>query len=210
MVSLSPIGAAAARVDRPLPGPGAAGLRHVRARDAAGHPRRRIACGRSPRPQRAARTRRVGVDRAQGRRAVVRRWLRDHPADAERCRARLPLDDQRPVPQRGRVRPGDARPGRGDDRGRRLRGPRARRRPDRRRGRLHTVVLVRAARRRDDSNSCASNARARAFLDGAGPAAIGAILGAAILLAEALQQAWQFAILAGARSRCLSPSAGWS
>jgi chromate transporter len=40
--------------------------------------------------------------------------------------------------------------------------------------------------------------RARAFLDGAGPAAIGAILGAAILLAGALQEVWQFAILAAA------------
>jgi chromate transporter len=39
---------------------------------------------------------------------------------------------------------------------------------------------------------------ARAFLDGAGPAAIGAILGAAILLAEALQPAWQFGVLAAA------------
>jgi chromate transporter len=35
----------------------------------------------------------------------------------------------------------------------------------------------------------------RAFLDGAGPAAIGAILGAAITLAVALQEAWQFAVL---------------
>jgi len=42
------------------------------------------------------------------------------------------------------------------------------------------------------------NQRARAFLDGAGPAAIGAILGAAVVLAGALQEAWQFAILAGA------------
>jgi chromate transporter len=40
--------------------------------------------------------------------------------------------------------------------------------------------------------------RARAFLDGAGPAAIGAILGAAIVLAHALQPAWQFAVLAAA------------
>ncbi|HUH81976.1 MAG TPA: chromate efflux transporter [Solirubrobacteraceae bacterium] len=38
--------------------------------------------------------------------------------------------------------------------------------------------------------------RARSFLDGAGPAAIGAILGAAITLATALQQGWQFALLA--------------
>jgi chromate transporter len=36
---------------------------------------------------------------------------------------------------------------------------------------------------------------ARAFLDGAAPAAIGAILGAAITLAAALGQPWQFAIL---------------
>ncbi|MDQ4501386.1 chromate efflux transporter [Sinomonas sp. ASV322] len=40
------------------------------------------------------------------------------------------------------------------------------------------------------------NAAARAFLDGAGPAAIGAILGSAIPLAMALTQGWQFAILA--------------
>jgi chromate transporter len=43
-----------------------------------------------------------------------------------------------------------------------------------------------------------ASATARAFLDGAGPAAIGAILGAAFLLAEALQPAWQFAVLAAA------------
>jgi chromate transporter len=39
---------------------------------------------------------------------------------------------------------------------------------------------------------------ARAFLDGAGPAAAGAILGAAIPLAAALQEPWQAAVLAGA------------
>jgi chromate transporter len=38
----------------------------------------------------------------------------------------------------------------------------------------------------------------RAFLDGAGPAAIGAILGSAVPLAAALTQTWQYAILAGA------------
>jgi chromate transporter len=42
------------------------------------------------------------------------------------------------------------------------------------------------------------NANARAFLDGAGPAAIGAILGAAITLAGALHRDWQFAVLAAA------------
>jgi len=40
--------------------------------------------------------------------------------------------------------------------------------------------------------------RAQAFLDGAGPAAIGAILGAAIPLAIALRETWQFAVLAAA------------
>ena len=40
--------------------------------------------------------------------------------------------------------------------------------------------------------------RARGFLDGAGPAAIGAILGSAIPLARALTQPWQYAVLAGA------------
>jgi len=38
----------------------------------------------------------------------------------------------------------------------------------------------------------------RAFLDGAGPAAIGAILGSAIPLARALGEPWQFAVLAAA------------
>lgn len=42
------------------------------------------------------------------------------------------------------------------------------------------------------------NARARAFLDGAGPAAIGAILGAGITLAGALHESWQLAVLAAA------------
>ena len=40
--------------------------------------------------------------------------------------------------------------------------------------------------------------RARAFLDGAGPAAIGAIFGSAVPLARALTHPWQYAVLAGA------------
>jgi chromate transporter len=40
-----------------------------------------------------------------------------------------------------------------------------------------------------------SNERAQAFLDGAGPAAIGAILGSAIPLAGALKESWQFMLL---------------
>jgi len=43
-----------------------------------------------------------------------------------------------------------------------------------------------------------SSPRAQAFLDGAGPAAIGAILGSAILLAGELREPWQFAVLAAA------------
>ena len=42
------------------------------------------------------------------------------------------------------------------------------------------------------------NQRARAFLDGAGPAAIGAILGSAITLTRELTHPWQYAVLAGA------------
>jgi chromate transporter len=43
-----------------------------------------------------------------------------------------------------------------------------------------------------------SSARAQAFLDGAGPAAIGAILGTAVPLAGALHHGWQIPLLAGA------------
>jgi chromate transporter len=42
------------------------------------------------------------------------------------------------------------------------------------------------------------DARARAFLDGAGPAAIGAIFGSAVTLTRALSHPWQYAVLAGA------------
>ncbi|PTL59339.1 chromate efflux transporter [Paraconexibacter algicola] len=42
------------------------------------------------------------------------------------------------------------------------------------------------------------NASARAFLDGAGPAAIGAILGAGVPLAGALEEPWQWAVAAAA------------
>jgi chromate transporter len=42
------------------------------------------------------------------------------------------------------------------------------------------------------------DARARAFLDGAGPAAIGAIFGSAVALTRELSHPWQYAVLAGA------------
>jgi chromate transporter len=47
-------------------------------------------------------------------------------------------------------------------------------------------------------DSLRHDVRVRAFLDGAGPAAIGAILGVAIPLALALREPWQFGVLAGA------------
>jgi chromate transporter len=43
-----------------------------------------------------------------------------------------------------------------------------------------------------------SDARARSVLEGAGPAAIGAIVGSAIPLTRALQLDWQYAVLGGA------------
>lgn len=43
-----------------------------------------------------------------------------------------------------------------------------------------------------------ANRTARAFLDGTGPAAIGAILGSAIPLARALSEPWQYAVLGAA------------
>ena len=46
--------------------------------------------------------------------------------------------------------------------------------------------------------TAAREPRRQAFLDGAGPAAIGAILGAAIALAMALTQTWQLVVLAAA------------
>lgn len=47
-------------------------------------------------------------------------------------------------------------------------------------------------------NQLRRNQAVRAFLDGAGPAAIGAILGSAVPLALTLTQTWQFYILTGA------------
>jgi chromate transporter len=47
-------------------------------------------------------------------------------------------------------------------------------------------------------NQIRGDHRARAFLDGAGPAAIGAILGSAITLTRELTHPWQYAVLAGA------------
>ena len=56
-------------------------------------------------------------------------------------------------------------------------------------------MILLGARRFDQLRA---NASARAFLDGAGPAAIGAIAGSAISLARALTEPWQYVVLAGA------------
>ena len=53
-----------------------------------------------------------------------------------------------------------------------------------------------------------SDVRARAFLDGAGPAAIGAILGSSIPLALALEEPWQLAVLALAAVALLAARRG--
>jgi chromate transporter len=52
------------------------------------------------------------------------------------------------------------------------------------------------------------NVTARAFLSAAGPAAIGAILGAAVVLAAALDHAWQFGVLAAAAVSLLVARSG--
>jgi chromate transporter len=51
--------------------------------------------------------------------------------------------------------------------------------------------------------SLRESARARAFLDGAGPAAVGAVLGAAWPLAGSLHDAWQFVVLGFAAAALL-------
>src|SRR3954464_459168 len=59
-----------------------------------------------------------------------------------------------------------------------------------------SFLFVLAGARR--SAELRANPDVRAFLAGAGPAAIGAILGSSLVLAAALSEAWQFAVLAGA------------
>ena len=52
------------------------------------------------------------------------------------------------------------------------------------------------------------NDRARAFLDGAGPAAIGAILGSAVTLAGGIDETWQIPVLAAAARQPAGRAAG--
>ena len=60
------------------------------------------------------------------------------------------------------------------------------------------VVRFVLDRRAATSSALRTSPRAQAFLDGAGPAAIGAIFGAAIPLAAALRETWQFVVLGAA------------
>ncbi len=119
--------------------------------------------GRSPPRPRATdgRSVRVGLGRVQGRRALVRRRLRDHPAHAGRRRPRLPLDDEHGVPQRGRARSDHPGPGDADRRRRRVRGLRHRGRSAGRARRVRTVVLVRAPRRQALRHAPAQHGDAR-------------------------------------------------
>src|SRR5206468_47875 len=59
-----------------------------------------------------------------------------------------------------------------------------------------SFILVLLGRRRFDR--IRTDPSARAFLEGAGPAAIGAILGATVPLAGALSESWQYGVLAAA------------
>ncbi len=114
---------------RAVRGPGAArrgGRRGLRATGR--HAERRGAFG-AVRAGRAAghgRAVRAGLDGDQGRCTVLRRWVRDHSADALRRRGPLPLDDRRAVPQCGRVGADHPRTRGADGRRRRLRGGRGR------------------------------------------------------------------------------------
>ena len=67
-----------------------------------------------------------------------------------------------------------------------------------------SFILVLLGRRRFDH--IRTDPSARAFLEGAGPAAIGAILGAAVPLAGALSESWQYGVLAAA-GRASHPAA---
>ena len=91
-------------------------------------------------------TGRAGLGGAQGGGAVVRRRVRHHPAHAGRRGAPLPLDDERPVPQRGGARADHAGAGRADGGGGRLRRGGRRRRAAGRPGRLRAVVRVHPGR----------------------------------------------------------------
>ena len=195
------VGARRSGPGRALPRPRTARLRR---RSSGRAPRRARSPPASPRPPLAAprggrerRRRRPLLDGAQGRRPLLRRRLRDRAADAGRRRPHLPLDDNAEFLNAvalGQVTPGPVV----------ATSPPSATPPSGSAARLlaalvaflpsFSFVLLAGGRferlRASDS--------ARAFLGGAGPAAIGAILGSTIPLAGALTEAWQFAVLAAA------------
>ncbi len=124
------------RTHRPLP-------RHVPCRRA---PHQSVAAsGRQDSDRRGAAQRRLG--RVQGRRALLRRRVRDHPAHAGRRSRSLSLDERRPVPQRRRTRADHARAGRADRRRGGVRRGRPRWGAAGRGGRLRSLVRLPAAGR---------------------------------------------------------------
>ena len=140
------------------------------------------------------------LGRVQGRSAVLRRRVRDHPADAVRRRQPLPLADQHPVPLRSRTRPSHPGTCRADRVCGRLRRCR---RPRRRSGRDRCVLPVvrvhparsqpvRPASPRPPSPSVPR--RRRTSCHRSDPRG-------GVALARALSEPWQYAILAGASVR---------
>ena len=136
-----------------------------------------------------------GLDRAEGRRAVVRRRLRHHPAHARDAVDRhhwLTGDEFLYAVALGQITPGPV---------------------------VQTVAVIGYAAAGIAGGLLAAvvaftpsfvfvlgggralrppprQPRRQAFLSGAGPAAIGAILGSSVLLARSITHPWQWAILA--------------
>ena len=101
------------------------------------------------------------VDGAEGRRAVLRRRLRDHPADAGRRGRPARLDDRHGVRQRRRLRPAHARPGHAHGGARRLGRGRPGRGAARVGDRLRAVVPDDPARAASASGGCAAEPHRR-------------------------------------------------
>ena len=138
-----------------------------------------------------------GLGGVQGRRPLLRRWVRHRPVDAARRRHDLPLDDRRTVPQRRRPRSDHPGPGRANRSRGRLRGRRSRRwtvgGADRLQPHRSSSSLV-GGRHFDRIRA---NKAVESFLTGAGPAVIGAIAGSAIPLGLAFGHLWQIPVLTG-------------
>ncbi len=110
----------------------------------------------------------------------------------------LPLDEPRPVPRRSRSRAGHPRTGHAHGGRRGLRRRRSARRPAGRRWWRSRPPSPSSCWARPRFERLLADRRALDFLAGAAPCAAGAILGAAVPLALALRESWQFVLLAGA------------